>query len=80
MKCTHGFQLTTVFTQSFYLSASEPPDRFSGKFMDIVMGNVRVVVFVKLMYVLHYSNRVGLSVIVHFKTWRKTKPGCSECC
>lgn len=79
IKYTHGFQLTTVFLESFYLSASEPPGR-SGKFRSIAMGYVSVVGFVKLMNVPHYSNRIRLSGLIHFVTHRKTKTGCSDCC
>lgn len=44
------------------------------------MGKVNVVGFVKLVYVLFYSNWIRLSVIIHLVTHRKTKTGCPECC
>lgn len=60
----------------FSLGASELPGSSSSKFSAIAVGNVNAVGFVKLIYVLHYSDWTRPSVVIH--QWhRKTRTDCS---
>lgn len=49
----------------FSLGASELPGSSSGKFRAVAVGSVSAVGFVKLIYVLHYSNWTRLSIVIH---------------